>query len=211
MNLDSETNQAESFSSMQYQDSVVKVPLNNTISTWNNPAASILPTISLPTRLVTGSSLSTSHISDCHASSSESIYCKIGLVIGHGLGARNPRTTDLSSDKWTPLLKDATLSSTALKSALLYTARGHGLSAGWEETAESDGGQFTWDRLAFDMLYVASSLYNQFIAAGSSMGSATAFYAAMHAPERVLGVIMIRPPTGAFRPPLLNQIGLTVP
>lgn len=78
----------------------------------------------------------------------------------------------------------------------MNAARGHGSSRGWEETAESDSAQFTWQRLADDMVGVADfHSVPYFIAGGSSMGSATSLFAAMHYPDRIQAVIMIRPPT----------------
>lgn len=56
--------------------------------------------------------------------------------------------------------------------------------------------QFQWKSLGSDMLAVAEYAgLNAFVAAGSSMGSATSLYAAIENPAKVKGLIMIRPPT----------------
>ena len=72
------------------------------------------------------------------------------LVISHGLGAKNPKLTTHSSDKWIPVLFDA--AEKVNFSYIAYTVRGHGQSSGWQSTAESDLNQFTWNRLADDMV-----------------------------------------------------------
>jgi pimeloyl-ACP methyl ester carboxylesterase len=93
-----------------------------------------------------------------------------------------------------------------------YTARGHGNSSGWEETAESDPWQFTWRDLAQDMIAVheyiefnllprgpnhidSMTMKNKVILGGSSMGAATALYACIEQPDIVAALILIRPPT----------------
>lgn len=80
---------------------------------------------------------------------------------------------------------------------VLYTARGHGSSTGWQSTAASNLQQFIWCNLSRDLLALAVDHIGceTFVAAGSSMGSATALYAAIQEPDRVRGVIMARPPT----------------
>ena len=77
-----------------------------------------------------------------------------------------------------------------------YTARGHGESTGWEDTAQSNPKQFQWKYLSNDMNAVSKYLgVKSYIAAGSSMGSATSLYAAAAFPKRVKGLILLRPPT----------------
>ena len=77
-----------------------------------------------------------------------------------------------------------------------YTARGHGESTGWEDTAQSNPEQFQWKNLSNDMNAVSNYIgVKSYIAAGSSMGSATALYAAAAYPKRVKGLILLRPPT----------------
>jgi pimeloyl-ACP methyl ester carboxylesterase len=116
------------------------------------------------------------------------------LVLAHGLGAKDPKEKD-HSDKWLQMAR-RNFDSHPQVGYIAYTARGHGCSRGWEDTAESDYLQFTWHRLADDMIGIADNYsIPSFIACGSSMGSATSLFAAMYHPERVKAVIMIRPPT----------------
>ncbi|MDF2691335.1 MAG: hypothetical protein K0S29_1190 [Gammaproteobacteria bacterium] len=72
-----------------------------------------------------------------------------------------------------------------------YDARGHG-----ESRASYNPCDYTWENLVNDMLAIADSLgVERFIAGGASMGAATALYAAIKAPERVLGLILNIPPS----------------
>jgi len=122
-----------------------------------------------------------------------SLY-QLGIVIGHGLGSRNPKLKSHINDDWTSMLAMSCIEK--LNPIVTYTARGHGDSTGWELTAEDDIEQFTWERLAFDMISIADHYkLHTFIASGSSMGSATALYAAIANPSRIVGMILIRPPT----------------
>ena len=116
------------------------------------------------------------------------------LIISHGLGARNPHLRTHKNDDWIKIINKP--AEDANTNQIYYTVRGHGDSLGWQDTAESDYTQFSWNKLSYDMLAIAD-YYNlsSFIACGSSMGSATALYAAINQPERVTAVIMIRPPT----------------
>lgn len=126
----------------------------------------------------------------------ENICSDYPIVIGHGLGAKNPKTKDLSSDTWTPLITLGAINADLLGTQIYYTARGHYGTEGWQNTAESNPRQFSWDGLSRDMHGVID--YYQFpqaIVGGSSMGSATSLFAAINYPERIKAVIMIRPPT----------------
>ena len=77
-----------------------------------------------------------------------------------------------------------------------YTTRGHGESTGWEATAESNPEQFQWKNLAADMNGVSQYIgLKSYVAAGHSMGAATALYTALAYPSRVRGLILLRPPT----------------
>ena len=116
------------------------------------------------------------------------------LLFAHGLGSRNPQVRSHLNDDWVQVTAEAAKASN--NSFLAYTARGHGRSSGWESTASSDLEQFTWSRLAEDMLWMADTQgIEQFIAGGNSMGSATSLYCAMHHPDRVLGLVLVRLPT----------------
>lgn len=72
-----------------------------------------------------------------------------------------------------------------------YDARGHG-----ESPKPHDVDAYRWDRLADDMLAVADAAgADRFVAAGASMGCATSLFAALAAPERISGLILVIAPT----------------
>ena len=74
-----------------------------------------------------------------------------------------------------------------------YDARGHGNSDG-----SYDPGDYRWSNLAGDMLSVARSVAagsERYVLGGASMGCCTALEAALQAPERVAGLVMVLPPT----------------
>lgn len=121
----------------------------------------------------------------------------LSILIGHGLGARNPKNKHYWNDDWTNVIAGSAIQcNDCIDSIVAYTARGHGDNTGWETNAEVDLGQFSWSRLAIDMIEIANSQnISRFIAAGSSMGAATSLYAAIREPARVVGVILLRPPT----------------
>lgn len=74
---------------------------------------------------------------------------------------------------------------------LRYDARGHGDS---QSTSDLDG--YGWAELAQDQLELATCLgLDAYVAAGASMGAATALHAAVAAPERVVGLVLVIPPT----------------
>jgi 3-oxoadipate enol-lactonase len=117
----------------------------------------------------------------------------LNFVICHGLGEKNHDT-----ELWTPIigLGVKQLPMTSVGNLVFYTSRGHGQSMGWEDTAFTDPGQFTWPRLADDMAALIDSFkFSRAIVGGESMGSATAFYTALNYPNLVEAVIMMRPPT----------------
>ena len=120
----------------------------------------------------------------------------VGLIFGHGLGARDPHSKSHLNDEWSKFMESMIPKSVPIP-AMLYTARGHGDSDGWMLNAALQGEQFRWDHLSHDMHEMAMkhANFNSFIATGSSMGSATALFCAMQFPKDVQGVIMIRPPT----------------
>lgn len=75
---------------------------------------------------------------------------------------------------------------------LRYDARGHGRS---QSTTDLDG--YGWDQLARDQLALTDHLgIVRYIAAGASMGAATALHAAVLAPQRIQGLVLMIPPTG---------------
>ncbi len=72
-----------------------------------------------------------------------------------------------------------------------YDARGHGMSEG--SLLPED---YHWLSLAKDMDAIAGNLgIDSYVAGGQSMGCATALYAALAAPERVSGLVLVNPPT----------------
>lgn len=122
------------------------------------------------------------------------------LILGHGLGAKNPASTGHEGDEWIKLVGNSALSSSSgLLAPVLYTARGHKGSTGWEASSEAgDIGQFTWENLSDDMFSLAHDYLklDEFVVGGSSMGSATALYCVIKNPARHFrGLVLVRPPT----------------
>lgn len=76
-----------------------------------------------------------------------------------------------------------------------YNARGHGKSF-----ASLQPRDYCWQNLAQELLQLADQLgLSDFIAGGASMGASTALYAALQAPQRVKGLILVSPPTAWHR------------
>jgi 3-oxoadipate enol-lactonase len=120
---------------------------------------------------------------------------RVACILAHGLGS-NPKYKSHLEGGTSKFVKEGVILSSKGVDVIQYTARGHGNSSGWQETAESDPSQFTWQRLADDMIALADHFgYQNLILGGSSMGSATAFYATINHPERVKALIMAIPPT----------------
>jgi 3-oxoadipate enol-lactonase len=72
-----------------------------------------------------------------------------------------------------------------------WDARGHGGSEGTEDPAD-----YRWDNLGRDLLALTDALgIGRFVAGGVSMGAATALHAAVDAPDRVAGLVLVLPPT----------------
>lgn len=118
------------------------------------------------------------------------------FLITHGLGPRNPAQKDASNDEWVEFLSLSAFQHSSVEYLASFTARGHGYSTGWEDSAEENQQQFTWRNLADDMnVVVESNEWSNVILGGSSMGSATALYTAIAHPEKVHGLILVRPPT----------------
>lgn len=106
------------------------------------------------------------------------------LVWGHGL------TSSRNDENEFGLLDfDALVTTTDL---LRYDARGHGESSATDDPASS-----SWAQMALDQLALADELgIGTYIAGGASLGAATALHAAVAAPERIDGLILVIPPTG---------------
>lgn len=119
------------------------------------------------------------------------------LILGHGLGAKNPAATGYDNDQWIKLVGENAIVSGLLP--IIYTARGHKGSEGWQESAlQGDLDQFTWNRLSLDMFSLARDYFrlDSFVVGGSSMGSATALFCVMNnPPHHFKGLVLIRPPT----------------
>jgi pimeloyl-ACP methyl ester carboxylesterase len=72
-----------------------------------------------------------------------------------------------------------------------YDARGHGRSGTTRRPAD-----YRWESLALDLLGVAGTVDAEpVVLGGASMGCATAAHAAVLAPERVTGLVLVTPPT----------------
>ena len=105
------------------------------------------------------------------------------IIWSHGLMQSLDFDSRIGWFEWQEITKCARL--------IRYDVRGHGKSP---LLASPENNR--WDRLAEDMLTLADETKSEnFIAAGLSMGSATALYTALFAPERVRGLILVIPPT----------------
>src|SRR6185369_6760014 len=105
------------------------------------------------------------------------------FIWGHGLMASMAMEDAMSLFEWDHLAEGERM--------VRYDARGHGRS---EASANLD--DYSWANLGRDMLALADALeIERFIAGGQSMGSATALYAALAAPERVKALLLVNPPT----------------
>jgi len=72
-----------------------------------------------------------------------------------------------------------------------WDARGHGRSKGVPIPDD-----YRWDNLGRDLLALADELgIDQFVAGGVSMGAAAALHAAVQAPRRVVGLVLMLAPT----------------
>ncbi len=105
------------------------------------------------------------------------------LVWGHGLTSSMAGEDELGLVDWNVVRARARV--------LRYDARGHGESG---STADPLG--YSWRALAEDQLALADQLgIDHYIAAGASMGCATALHAAMLAPDRIRALLLVIPPT----------------
>jgi pimeloyl-ACP methyl ester carboxylesterase len=105
------------------------------------------------------------------------------VVWGHGL------TSSRAAEDRNQLVDFTAL--TVLTSVLRYDARGHG-----ESQLSSDLAGYGWAEMARDQLALTDHLgYAQYIACGASLGAATALHAIATAPERIVGLVLVIPPT----------------
>lgn len=105
------------------------------------------------------------------------------LVWGHGL------TSSMASEDELGLFDFDAIAAAA--TVLRYDARGHG-----ESGSSLDSAHYHWRALARDQLELADRLgIATYVAAGASMGAATALHAAVLAPDRIRGLVLVIPPT----------------
>lgn len=106
------------------------------------------------------------------------------LIWGHGLSSSR------ADEDVEPMVDMAVLADDGRR-VVRYDARGHGES---ESTVDLVG--YGWDQLALDQLALGDTLgIERYVAGGASMGAATALHAAVRAPERVVGLLLVIPPT----------------
>ena len=106
----------------------------------------------------------------------------VDLVWGHGLTQSRALEDEQGLFDW----------SAAPANVLRYDARGHGES---QSTPDLDG--YGWEQLGLDQLELTTAIgIDAYVAGGASMGCATALHAAVAAPERIVGLVLVIPPTG---------------
>lgn len=107
----------------------------------------------------------------------------LDLVWGHGLTSSMASEDQLGLFDWSAIR--------ASNRVLRYDARGHGLSGSSPEATD-----LSWRSLAEDQLALADHLgIGNYVAAGASMGCATALHVAVSASDRVGGLVLVIPPT----------------
>lgn len=105
------------------------------------------------------------------------------VVWGHGL------TSSRAAEDRNQLVDFSALAS--VTSVLRYDARGHG-----ESDLSTDLSGYGWAEMARDQLGLADHFgYERYIAGGVSLGAATALHAVVTAPERIVGLVLVIPPT----------------
>jgi pimeloyl-ACP methyl ester carboxylesterase len=107
----------------------------------------------------------------------------IPMIWGHGLMASMAADDLVGWIKWNQL--------TDVIRLVRYDARGHGQSGASDALAD-----YHWSALARDMLALAEQVgFDRFVVSGQSMGCGTSLYAALAAPERIRGLVLMNPPT----------------
>ncbi|MBI1258156.1 MAG: alpha/beta fold hydrolase [Chloroflexi bacterium] len=107
----------------------------------------------------------------------------IPFIWGHGL------MSSMAAEDTAPWIRWNQMSD--LIKLVRYDARGHGQSGMSEALPD-----YHWSALAQDMLALADQVgFETFIAGGQSMGCATSMYAALAAPERIKGLVLMNVPT----------------
>ena len=102
---------------------------------------------------------------------------------GHGLMGSMAQEDAVPIFDWSPVYRHARL--------VRYDARSHG-----ESDLDLDPAHLRWPELARDMLALADALgAERALLGGVSMGCATSLHAAILARERVIGLVLVAPPT----------------
>lgn len=105
------------------------------------------------------------------------------MIWGHGLTSSRASEDALGLFDWSTIR--------TANRVLRYDARGHGTSGSTPDPDDS-----SWRSLAQDQLALADHLgIDGYVAGGASMGCATALHAAVSAPARVRGLLLVIPPT----------------
>jgi len=105
------------------------------------------------------------------------------FIWGHGLTSSMFLERELLDFDWASIA--------AHNEVIRYDARGHGRS-----TMTPELNDYSWQRLAEDQLALADALdVTTYIAGGASMGAGTALHAAVAAPSRITGLVLVIPPT----------------
>lgn len=105
------------------------------------------------------------------------------MVWGHGL-----TSSRAAEDQWNVVDHHRLAASFDL---LRYDARGHGESGLADDLATYD-----WPQMGLDQLALADVLgIGSYVAAGASLGTATALCAALAAPDRIEALVLVIPPT----------------
>lgn len=124
-----------------------------------------------------------------HVRGADLAYTRTGsgpvVIVAHGL------TFSRANNAATGLL-DLSPVADAGYTMIEYDARGHGESSG-----TTDPDDYLWSSLADDLLAFADAVApgEQIAVIGNSMGTATAIFAALKAPERIGALVLTAPPT----------------
>ena len=107
------------------------------------------------------------------------------------------QATDMPWQPWYSEVLQALPDTLARPDIVVFDARGHGMSSGWERGGPE---QFHWRCLGADMLQVAAAHTQQpwdpsYILGGCSMGAAAAVWAALLSPRKLRGLVLYLVPT----------------
>ena len=107
----------------------------------------------------------------------------IPFIWGHGLTSSIELEVEFLSLDWGAIEPHSDV--------IRYDARGHGLS-----TLTTNLDEYSWAHLADDQVALADALgIASYVAGGASMGAGTALHAAVRAPLRIRGLVLVIPPT----------------